>query len=69
MDMTSACLSHERPFGDCQIRTGQGVGMAAWPAGVGRLAWVRTADVTALGITGSCPLRRASSLTGPAEEE
>lgn len=50
VDMTSACLRHERPFGVCLIRSGQEVGMAAAPADVGSLAWIRAADVPEPGI-------------------
>lgn len=50
VDMTSACLRHQQPFGVCLLRSGQEVGMPAEPAEVGTLAWIRAADVAQTGI-------------------
>ena len=50
VDMTSACLRNEQPFGVCLIRSGQEVAMPAVPAEVGTLAWIRSFDVADTGI-------------------
>lgn len=50
VDMISACLRNQQPFGICLIRSGREVGMPAEPADVGTSAWIRAAYVVETGI-------------------
>jgi uncharacterized protein len=50
MDMVAESLKHERPFGIILIRSGNEVGEAAEPAGVGTLAYIERWEMTEPGV-------------------
>lgn len=50
LDMVSACLKAERPFGVCLIRRGQEVGEPAEPVGVGTLAFIEEWEMPQAGM-------------------
>ncbi len=50
MDMVSACMREERPFGICLIKSGSEVGGGAQPETVGTLAHILEADMDTPGI-------------------
>jgi len=50
MDMVSACMRDERPFGICLIKSGSEVGGGAEPETVGTLAHILEADMDTPGI-------------------
>ncbi len=50
MDMVTACLKSESPFGVCLIRSGQEVGEIAEPATIGTLAHIEHCDMPQSGV-------------------
>ncbi|TFW07931.1 ATP-dependent protease [Oxalobacteraceae bacterium OM1] len=50
VDMVRECMKHEAPFGVVLIRSGQEVGAAAEPEGVGCLAHITDWDMPQLGV-------------------